>query len=119
MTGEPCAFSDGMQQRDQSRPGLIFDVAFTRDPGADFTGGARQGRSDPGFQLVLLFDAQPAGTPFVAEVRQTFDAVFLIVLVPRPDRVVVDEQHPGCCLTAHAVVQKQDRVGPTPQTVRR
>ena len=33
---------------------------------------------------------QPAGTPFVAEVRQTFDAVFLIVLVPCPDRVVVE-----------------------------
>jgi hypothetical protein len=55
----------------------------------------------------------------MAEVRQTFDAVFLIVLVPRPDRVVVDEQHPGCRLAAHAVIQKQHRVGPTPQTVRR
>ena len=55
----------------------------------------------------------------MAEGRQTFDAVFLIVLVPRPNRVVVDEQHPGYRLACHAVIEKQDRVGPTPQTVRR
>jgi group II intron reverse transcriptase/maturase len=36
-----------MQQRDQSRPGLVFDATFTRDPGAHFAGGAGQGRGDP------------------------------------------------------------------------
>ena len=48
----------------------------------------------------------------MAEVRQTFDAVFLIVLIPRPDRIVVDEEHPGCRLAGHAVIQKQDGVVP-------
>ena len=55
----------------------------------------------------------------MAEVRQTVDAVLLIILLPCPDRVVVDEQHPGCRLTGQAIVQKQHRVGPTPQAVRR
>ena len=54
----------------------------------------------------------------MAEVRQTLDAIVPIVLVPRPDRIVVDEQHPGCRLTGYAVIQKQDGVGPAPQTVR-
>jgi hypothetical protein len=108
-----------MQQRDQSRPSLVFDAAFTRDPSAHFAGGAGQGRSNPDLQFVLLFGCQPAGAALMAEVCQTFDAVFLILPVPRPDRVVVDEQHFGCRLAGHAVIQKQNRVGPTSQTVRR
>ncbi len=54
----------------------------------------------------------------MAEVRQTLDAIFLIVPQPRPDRVIVDEQHPGGGLAGHTVIQKQDRVGPPRQTVR-
>ena len=107
-----------MQQRDQSRPGLVFDVVFTRDPSTHFAGGAGQGRSDPDLQFVPLFGRQSAGTTLMAEVGQTFDAVFHIILVLCPDRVVVNEQHPGCRLTGHAIIQKQDSVGPTPQTVR-
>ncbi len=69
--------------------------------------------------FVLVFGCQPAGAALMAEVCQTFDAVFLIVQVPRPDRVIVDEQHLGGRLAGHAVIQEQDRVGPTCETVRR
>jgi hypothetical protein len=45
-----------MRQRDQSRPGLVFDSAFTGDPCPHLTGSAGQGGSDPELQFVLLFD---------------------------------------------------------------
>src|SRR5271165_669029 len=107
-----------MQQRDQPGPGLVFNAVFTRNPCAHFAGGAGQGCGDPDFQLVLSRGCQPAGAALMAEVRQAFDAVFLIVPAPRPDRVVVNEQNPGGGLAGHAVIQKQNRVGPARQTVR-
>jgi len=81
-----------VQQRDQPGPGLIFDAAFTRDPRANCTGGAWQGFSDPGFQLVLLLHRQPTAAPFMAEACQTLDPVLLIELVPGPDRIVVENR---------------------------
>src|SRR5208337_3284932 len=39
------------------------------------------------------------------------DPIFLVALVPVPDRVVVHKQHPGDRLAAHAVVQQNQRVG--------
>jgi hypothetical protein len=86
--------ANAVQQRDQARPGLVFDAAFSRNPRTDRAGRAWQGCGDPGFQLVLLLHRQPAAAPFMAEARQTFDSVFLIKLVPGPNRVVVEQQHP-------------------------
>jgi hypothetical protein len=60
-----------MQQRDQSRPGSVFDGAFTRDLSAHVAGGAWLRRGDPDPQFVLLFGGQWADAALVAEVRQT------------------------------------------------
>jgi hypothetical protein len=54
----------------------------------------------------------------VVEARQALDTIFLIQLVPGPDRVVVQKQHLGDRLTAHAVVQQHQRVGAARQPVR-
>jgi hypothetical protein len=94
-----------MQQRDQPGPGLILDAAFLLDPGARFAGGAGKGRGDSGLQLTLLFDGQPAGATFVSEAREPLDPVSLMLLVPRPDRVIIDKQDPGSGLTAHPAIQ--------------
>ena len=42
----------------------------------------------------------------------------MVSLVPGPDRVVVQQQNLGDRLTAHAVVQQHQRVGPTSKPVR-
>src|SRR5882757_8336313 len=49
---------------------------------------------------------------------QTLDAVFLIVLVPGPDSVIVDEQNPTDGLAVHAAIQQQQRIRPARQTMR-
>ena len=54
----------------------------------------------------------------MAEARQTLDPVFLIELIPGPDRVVVEQQHLGDRLTAHAFVQQHQRVRAPRQPVR-
>src|SRR5450759_436090 len=57
-----------MQERDQSRAALINEPEFLLDPGADLARCARQGRGDPGFQLVLLLAAQLASAALVTEI---------------------------------------------------
>ena len=106
-----------MQQRDQPRPGLVFNATFVCDPGADFTRRARQRRGDPGFQGVLLRYCQPATATLVAEARKAIDAIFLIQLIPSPNRVVVHKQYLDHCLATHAAIQQQKRVRPARQTV--
>ena len=74
--------AEAVQQGNQAGAALIRNAAFLLDPGADLTGRPRQRLSDPRLQLVLLFNAQAAGTSFVAEAGQTLDPVFLIQLSP-------------------------------------
>src|ERR1019366_918710 len=107
-----------VQQRDQPGPGLIFNAALSRDPGADRAGGAWQGLGDPGFQLILLLRRQPATAAFMVEGRQTFDPVVLIQLIPGPDGVIVEKQHFGDGRTAHPIVQQHQRIGAAGPPVR-
>jgi hypothetical protein len=100
-----------MQQRDQSRPGLVCDAECRFDPCPDMACRAWQGLGHPGFQLLLLVRRKPAGATFVAEAGQALDPVFLIPLIPSPDRVVVEEQHLGDQRTTHPLVQQHQRVG--------
>ena len=109
--------AEAVQQSDQPGPGLVFDAAFSGDPRADRAGRARQGFRDPGFQSVLLLHRQPTAAPFMAEARQTLDPVLLIEVVPGPDCVAVQKQHFGDRLTAHSLVQQQQRIGAAGQPV--
>src|SRR5208282_4120995 len=69
--------AQAVQQSDQPGPGVVFNAALTRDPRANLAGRARQGFTDPGFQLVMLLRCQPAGVSFMAKARQPLDPVFL------------------------------------------
>src|SRR5476649_2876315 len=78
-----------MQERDQSRAAFINEPEFLLDPGADLARCARQGRGDPGFQLVLLLAAQLASAALVTEIRQALDSILFIQAMPTADGVVV------------------------------
>ena len=53
----------------------------------------------------------------MVEARQALDPVFLIQLVPSPDRIIIEEQHLRDAGTAHPVVQQHQRVGASRQPV--
>ncbi len=107
-----------MQQRDQSRPGLVFDAPLTRDPGANFASGARQGRSDPDRQFVLLLDRQPAGTG--PHGRSWPDPRWRFPGSPGTMSGPCRRRRTAPWLSPRRSCRhpKQHRVGPTPQTVR-
>jgi hypothetical protein len=65
-----------------------------------------------------LVRRKPADATFVAEAGQALDPVFLIQLIPSPDRVVVKEQHLGDKRTTHPLVQQPQRVGAPRQPMR-
>ena len=79
-----------VQQRDQLGAGLAFDAELSRDAVDHFAGIAGLEHGVPGFDFVQLLAAQPARAAFVVEARQTFDPVFLVELLPGPDRVIVE-----------------------------
>ena len=101
-----------MQQRDQAGSGLVFDAEFRHDPRPDLTCRARQRCANPGFQLVLQYRRHAAAFPFVVEAGQSLDSVFLVKLVPDPDRVVIQEQDFDDGSATHAVIEKDQRVAP-------
>ena len=101
-----------MQQRDQARAAFVGDLEFLLDIGADFARRTRQRLSDPGFQLVLLFDAQTAGTAFVAKSGKPFDPVFFIQTKPGADCIVVNEECRCDTLAAPAFIQKNKGIRP-------
>jgi hypothetical protein len=107
-----------VQQCDQPGPGLVFNTALARDPRANRTGRAWQSCGDPGYQLVLLLHSQPAAAAFMAEARETLDPIFLIQLIPGPDRVLVEKQHLGYGFATHAIVEQHQRIRTPRQTVR-
>src|SRR4051812_45843732 len=78
-------------------------------------GRPRQGVADPRLQRCLLLQGQLAGATPVLEAGQTIDPVRLEKPVPRPDRIVVDQQHPTNA--AHPAIQQHQRVRPTGQTM--
>src|SRR4051812_46128336 len=80
-------------------------------------GRPRQGVADPCLQRHLLLQGQLAGATPVLEAGQTIDPVRLEKPVPRPDRIVVDQQHPTNILAAHPAIQQHQRVRPTGQTM--
>src|SRR4051812_12248216 len=80
-------------------------------------GRPRQGVADPRLQRHLLLQGQLAGATPVLEAGQTIDPVRLEKPVPRPDRIVVDQQHPTNILAAHPAIQQHQRVRPTGQTM--
>src|SRR3954454_2267468 len=80
-------------------------------------GRPRQGVADPRLQRCLLLQGQLAGATPVLEAGQTIDPVRLEKPVPRPDRIVVDQQHPTNILAAHPAIQQHQRVRPTGQTM--
>jgi hypothetical protein len=107
-----------VQQRDQSRATLVNDGAFFFDPGANCRRRPRQCLGDPGLQLVLLLDVQPARAAFIAKARRPIDAVFPLLAMPGADAIVVHQQHLRDRLAAHPVVQQYQRVRAPGQTVR-
>jgi hypothetical protein len=70
-----------------------------------------------GLQLFLLLQGQLAGATPVVEAGQAIDPVFLEKPVPRPDRIVVDQQHPTNILAAHPAIQQHQRVRSPGQTM--
>src|SRR4051812_40342996 len=80
-------------------------------------GRPRQGVADPRLQRHLLLQGQLAGATPVLEAGQAIDPVCLEKPVPRPDRIVVDQQHPTNILAAHPAIQQHQRVRPTGQTM--
>src|SRR3954471_2387647 len=80
-------------------------------------GRPRQGVADPRLQRCLLLQGQLAGATPVLEAGQTIDPVRLEKPVPRPDRIVVDQQHPTNILAAHPATQQHQRFRPTGQTM--
>src|SRR3954470_13602369 len=80
-------------------------------------GRPRQGVADPRLQRHLLLQGQLAGATPVLEAGQAIDPVRLEKPVPRPDRIVVDQQHPTNILAAHPAIQQHQRVRPTGQTM--
>src|SRR3954470_274783 len=78
-------------------------------------GRPRQGVADPGLQRCLLLQGQLAGATPVLEAGQTIDPVRLEKPVPRPDRIVVAQQHPPTA--PHPAIQHPQRVRPTGQTM--
>src|SRR3954466_3810453 len=80
-------------------------------------GRPRQGVADPGLQRCLLLQGQLAGATPLLEAGHTTGPVRLEKPVPRPDRIVVDQQHPTNILAAHPAIQQHQRVRPTGQTM--
>src|SRR3954447_23926462 len=80
-------------------------------------GRPRHGVADPRLQRHLLLQGQLAGATPVLEAGQTIDPVRLEKPVPRPDRIVVDQQPPTNILAAHPAIQQHQRVRPTGQTM--
>ena len=109
--------SQTMQQRNQPGAALVDDPERLLDPRSDHPGRPRQGVADPGLQRCLLLQGQLAGATPVVEAGQAIDPVFLEKPVPRPDRVVVDQQHPADILAAHPAVQQHQRVRTPGQTM--
>ena len=109
--------SQTMQQRNQPGTALVDNLELVFDPRADHPGRPRQGVADPGLQLVLLLQGQLAGATPVVESGQAIDPVFLEKPVPRPDRIVVDQQHPTNILAAHPAVQQHQCVRSPGQTM--
>jgi hypothetical protein len=106
-----------MQQRNQPGTALVDNPELVFDPRSDHPSRPRQGVADPRLQRHLLLQGQLAGATPVIESGQTIDPVFLEKPVPRPDRIVVDQQHPTNILAAHPAIQQHQRVRPTGQTM--
>ncbi len=83
--------AEAVQQRDQAGSRFVFDGEFRHDPRPDLTCRTRQGRGDPGFQLVLPVRRQSAASTLMVEAGQSLDPVFLVKTEPGPDRVVVEK----------------------------
>ena len=109
--------SQTMQQRDQPGTALVDDPELVLDPRSDLAGRPWQGFADPFLQLFLLFQAQPTGPTAVVEPGQPIDAILLEQVVPRPDRGVVDQQHPADLVATHPAIQQHQRVRPPGQTM--
>lgn len=109
--------SQTMQQRNQPGTALVDNLELVFDPRSDHPGRPRQGVADPGLQRRLLLQGQLAGATPVVESGQAIDPVFLEKPVPRPDRIVVDQQYPADVFAAHPAVQQHQRVRTPGQTM--
>jgi len=107
-----------MQQRDQAATALVLTAKFGRDPGANRTRRARQGRGDPVDQLGLLFIVQATSTALIAEARQPPDPVLLIQQTPCTDRIVVQQQNLGDRRVTHSLVKQNQRARTSSQAMR-
>src|SRR3954447_20243463 len=111
--------SQPVQQGRQSAAALVDDPELPFDPGADLVRRARQRLSHPSLERVLLRRGQRTGAPLVVELLQALDAGFLETAMPRPDRVVVDQQHPADLVATHPTIPQHQRVCPPGQTMPR
>ena len=105
-----------MQERDQPGAALVDNLELVFDPRSTSGSSAARCRR-PGLQLCLLLQGQLAGATPVIESGQAIDPVFHEKPVPRPDRIVVDQQHPANILAAHPAVQQHQGVRPPGQTM--
>src|SRR3954471_21165420 len=106
-----------MQQRNQPGAALVDDPEPLLDPRSDLAGRPRQGFANPCLQRRLLVQAQWTGPAAVVEAGQAIDAILLEQVVPRPDRVVVDQQHPADLVATHPAIQQHQRIRPPGQTM--
>ena len=102
-----------MQQRNQPGTALVDNLERVFDPRSDHPG--RQGVAD--LQLFLLLQGHLAGATPVVESGQAIDPVCLEQAVPRPDRIVVDQQHPADLFATHPAIQQHQRVRSPGQTM--
>ncbi len=49
------------------------------------------------------------------EAGQAFDPIFLIQLVPGPDRIIVEKQNFGDGFATHAIIKQNEGIGATGQ----
>src|SRR3954466_4073860 len=109
--------SQTVQQRNQPGAALVDDPERLLDPRSDLAGRPRQGFANPRLQRRLLLQAQRTGPAAVVEAGQAIDAILLEQVVPRPDRVVIDQQHPADLFATHPAIQQHQRVRPPGQTM--
>src|SRR5208282_6840149 len=102
---------------DEPRAALVDDAELLRDIGPDRLRRARQSLADPGLQPRFLLRRQIARAAAAFEAPQALQSVRDISFAPASDRVVVEIQRLGNLLAAPALVEQQQGVGPSRQTL--
>src|SRR5215470_18680752 len=107
-----------MEQRDQTSVAVTKPIVLFQ-PSTDKVRIAGQKLCDPSLQRRLLLLAQPARAAFMAKIAQPLHALLFIGSKPAPNRIIVKQQRSCHLGAAPALIQQNDRIGPSRQTVLR